>query len=392
MATRINDGWDRDEQAAGPGWRRVNERILECFMTRPSFGAGRARLLLLFLICAVGFVDYESGIRVSLSVFYLVPVALAVSWFGWKDAVGTVVISLLLRVLGDFLSVDDAVLPLWNWWNSLAALTVMLIVVWLLDSLLSLRRQLEHRIEERTSRLVEAANVREQLEHALELIGARERNAFGQELHDDVCQHLVGTALAAKVHTRNLAAQGSPLVAEAQALVGWLEEGAQKTRRLARGLLMTNIDPDDLQEQLLQLIEDSKTSGVACQLRHSGDVRVADGTVAAQVFRIVQEALRNALKHAAAKHVEISLAGEADSIRVVIADDGRGIVAPGSTTDPVGHGMGLRIMAHRAASIGGRFCVEPAAGSGTRVVVHVPRVAPPEPDTGPRIPMRIRHL
>ena len=352
-------------------WRRTNDGLIEWFITRPDFGAVQARLLILFFIGAIAFVDYASGIRVSLAVFYLIPIALTVSWFGWKEAVGAVVLSMGLRILGDYASIDEPTLPLWSVWNSLAALLILLIVVWIFDALLSLRRQLEARIAERTARLVEAATVRERLEQELLQIGARERNAFGQALHDDICQHLVGTALAAKVHTRNLAAQGSALASEAQAIVTWLEEGAHKTRQLARGLLLSEMDPETLGDQIEQLIEDADKGGVACRYRQEGRVLTPDAVAAGQMFRIAQEALRNALGHAGATHVDISLVGDADAICLMIEDDGRGL----STADRSNPGMGLQIMSHRADTIGGKLSIVSSSDNGTRVIVHLPRKA-----------------
>lgn len=323
------------------------------------------------LVLAIGIVDYLSGIRISLAVFYLVPIALAVAWLGRAQAIAVALVSVVVRLTGDSLSVWPQVLPFSTWWNALSAALVFVFIVWIFSNLLTLYRQLELRVIERTAALRDAAQAQRQLEQELLAIGARERNAIGQELHDDICQHLVGTALAAKVLAQHLADQDAPAAADAQAIVGWLEEGANKSRRLARGLLLSSIDPELLPDKLAELADEGSRSGVSCRFRQDGDILVADAATAAQLFRIAQEALRNALRHAAPRNIDISLQGDAHAICLMVEDDGRGLPPPAER----GSGMGLRIMSSRAQYIGGALSLVPVAGQGTRVICHLPRGA-----------------
>ena len=220
--------------------------------------------------------------------------------------------------------------------------------------------------------LTDAAKVRRNLEEELLAVGARERNSFGQELHDDIGQHLVGTAMAAKGLANRLSEQNIPLATEAQAIVALLEEGATKTRRLARGLLLSTIEPERLEERLAELAEEGSSTGVPCLFRREGDTLVPDAGTAAQLFRIAQEAVRNALKHAEPRHVDISLVGDALAICLIVEDDGRGVLMPVDQDS----GMGLRIMSHRAAHIGATLSVIPTASQGTRIICYLPRVSP----------------
>lgn len=99
---------------------------------------------------------------------------------------------------------------------------------------------------------------------------------MGQELHDDICQRLVGTTLAAKVLAQRLAQKGNEFAREAQTIIGLLEEGTSKTRQLARGRLHSSTAPDELTDKLGELAEEGSRSGVSCRFRQSGYVVVAD--------------------------------------------------------------------------------------------------------------------
>ena len=348
-------------------YRRASDWVLTRFTAPTTLRARQALLIVIALLLSIGWADYASGIRVSLAVFYIVPILFSVAWFGWEAAVAVVFASVVLRVVGDLVANDGEPLPLWSWWNALSTVVVFLSIVWIFSNLLSLYRQLEQRVAQRTAELSEAAEHRRRLERELLTVSSSERNAMGQELHDDICQHLVGTTLAAKVLAQRLSQQHNGLTDEAQAIIALLEEGTDKTRQLARGLLLSAIDPDQLPEKLNQLADDGSHSGVQCSFKQAGDVRVADAETAAQLYRIAQEAMRNAIRHAEATHVDISLVGDHDAICLMVEDDGRGLPASEG-----GLGMGLKIMSQRAAYIGAMLSMLATPGQGTRMVCHLP--------------------
>jgi signal transduction histidine kinase len=326
--------------------------------------------VILGAIALLGIVDYGAGFWFSLQFFYLIPILLSVAWLGWKEGCVTAVLCVLVRVTGDIATgIFEHVAPVAVLWNRLIDLLVCWLLVWIFHALTSLQRRLEQRIEERTAALQEAAKARRQLEHELLAVAARERNSVGHELHDDICQHLVGTALAAKVLAQHLIVTDRSAAAEAQAIVRLLEDGAAKTRQLARGLLLGAIEPEKLGEKLSELAIECESSGVPCRFQHKGNTLLPDAGTAAQVFRIAQEAVRNALRHAAPLHVDISLVGDAHAICLMVEDDGRGL----PPAENRGSGMGLRIMSHRAAFIGGTLSLIPTADQGTRVICHLPR-------------------
>ena len=359
-----------DSTALADDWVRRSERLLG-YLARPRRESRTISIVFVAaLTAAIGAADYASGIRISLAVFYLVPVFLATAWFGWQAGTTIAFASVFLRISGDYLALGDDSLPLWSLWNSFSALLVFLFIVWVSSNLLNMHRRLEQRVIERTAALSIASERRRQLEHDLLMIASRERNAMGQELHDDICQHLVGTTLAARVLTRRLAQRDPELVDDAEQIIAMLKEGIAKTRGLARGLLLSTIEPDELPERLAELADEITRGGVACRFTHAGEAALEDAAMAAQIYRIAQEAARNALRHAGARHIVIAFVVDADTLSLTIEDDGDGFTQDSRTS-----GMGLEIMAYRAAYIGATLSLTPAARQGTRVTCRIPLAA-----------------
>lgn len=338
----------------------------------PRHSRARSLVIIFGYVAVFGWLEYFTGPRVSLELLYLIPIALSVAWFDWRAGCITGFASIAVRVVGDLAS-GPYHYPTTAIWNRTVDLVLYFIIVWVLHLLISLRRQLEQRVRDRTADLVQAAEARRQLEHELLVVGTRERNLFGQELHDDICQHLVGTAFAAKVLAQQLKETDGGAAVRAQGIVDMLEERADKTRKLARGLLLSAIDPAKLSEKLAGLVAENNRPGVACHFREDGKVVVPDADAAAQLYRIGQEALRNALQHGSPRQVTVSLVGDASGVRLVVEDDGRGL----PPAPERGAGVGLRVMSHRAAYIGGVLSVSSQPGQGTRVTCHFPYSATP---------------
>src|SRR5690606_18669239 len=90
-----------------------------------------------------------------------------------------------------------------------------------------------------------------------------------------------------------------------------------------------------------------------------------------QLFRILQEALSNTRKHAAARHVRVSFVAGTGTLHMCVDDDGRGLASDAAPDG--GNHFGLQFMSERAAEIGGSLTTTAAPGGGTRVSVDVPR-------------------
>jgi signal transduction histidine kinase len=113
--------------------------------------------------------------------------------------------------------------------------------------------------------------------------------------------------------------------------------------------------------------EASQNRGVHCALKLPRTIRLRDETVALNLFRIAQEAVRNAVAHSGGDEITICVERERDLIRLVVDDNGKGY-RPRKRTK----GLGLHIMEYRANVLGGRFGVVPGPDGGARVVCEVP--------------------
>ncbi len=340
---------------------------LQPFSGPHAISKSMAVTIIVVLMAVIGVADFSSGLYISLMFFYFLPLVLALSWLGWKAAVTVAGVSVVLRIAGDYLANDFQPLPFWSVWNSLFVFTTFLFAIWILHAFFTLRRQLEQRVAERTAELMEVAAARRALEQELLAVNSRERQSLGQELHDEICQQLVGTALAAQVLAQKLSEQKNARESDAAAIVTLISAAADKARKLAKGLLLAEIPPEQLTEKLGGIADEVSGRGLICRFQCSGDPVVPDGDCAVQLFRIAQEAVRNAVRHADARRIDITLSANAGGILLTIADDGAGKLQP-----PADHeGMGLKVMSNRARFIGATLSFE-STGSGTRVVCHLP--------------------
>jgi PAS domain S-box-containing protein len=208
--------------------------------------------------------------------------------------------------------------------------------------------------------------------HERALAAAREREHLARDLHDTTGQALAYAGMQSEA-ARRLLADGR--AAEADATLQRLAAVARESHRELRGyILELNAGPSARQplvESLRRYLDRfSEHYGIR------GELRVADGFPAAelpgddgvQVFRVVQEALANARRHAEAGAVRVALEGDGSCARFSVADDGRGFDV--GALD--GTGFGLRFMRERADELGGHLAVSSSPGQGTRVVLEVP--------------------
>jgi signal transduction histidine kinase len=157
-------------------------------------------------------------------------------------------------------------------------------------------------------------------------------------------------------------------VDDASQIVEMIEQGIAIARNLARGLFPVEIEAEGLISALRELAatHDGR-NGVACRFESEDPALIHDTYAAAHLYRIAQEAVRNALQHSGARNIVISFAQDGTSARLTVRDDGAGI--PNRSNGR--KGMGLHIMRHRAGMIGARFGVESGA-PGTVVSCSVP--------------------
>jgi signal transduction histidine kinase len=305
-----------------------------------------------------------------MQVFYFLPVALAVIARGWKFGASISVACVSIWVGGD-VAAGANYSSLWVLvWNATITLTTYFVLVWLLSSLLELKHDLERRVEQRTNALAREITERERLEKNILEISERERRSIGHDLHDELGQHLTGTAITGQLLVDRLQERMAEETDDARKVVSLLKTAIAQTKHMAKGLLLADIDAEGLPSALLEFCAASAAQfRVTCSFAHQEPAEsIPSGNgVSNHLFRIAQEAVRNAVRHGGAKHINVSLHTRNGSINLVV-QDGAGL-PPESQR---GEGLGLRIMAHRAQMIGATFTIERLSAGGTVVRCQLP--------------------
>jgi signal transduction histidine kinase len=210
-------------------------------------------------------------------------------------------------------------------------------------------------------------------ERSRELTIAEERNRLARELHDSVVQQLFGVTLAAESAGSLLARDpeaAAAQLARAQALArGAIEE----LRSVVSALRPASVEAEGLAGALRKHVEVlRRVTGREIALRDAGAaeaVPALDDDAAAQVFRIAQEALQNALRHAGAERIEVRLE-PGPPLVLTVADDGCGFDPDAASVRS--QRLGLTSMEERAAAVGARLAISSREGEGTTVRLEVP--------------------
>jgi signal transduction histidine kinase len=209
---------------------------------------------------------------------------------------------------------------------------------------------------------------RKSLEKQIAEISDREQRRIGQDLHDGLCQHLVSIAFAGELLREKLARQQLAEAAQAEAIVEMVNEGISEARNLARGLYPVRLEVDGLASALEELAAGTQErTGIVCRFSCDAPVCIFDEVAGSNLYRITQEAVNNAVKHAECQTISIGLGAVEEEVTLTIKDDGAGFTGAESNSEGSG-GMGLSIMKYRAKMIGASLDIRPGYGGGTIVI------------------------
>jgi signal transduction histidine kinase len=207
---------------------------------------------------------------------------------------------------------------------------------------------------------------------ALEQVRSREREQLARELHDTVAHHVSAIAIQAQAG-RTLAAEHPRRAADALEVI---EEAASRTlaeMRAMVGVLRAGEEPDLAPQPGLADIERLARrggDGPRVDVELSGDLDDLGPAVATALYRLAQESVTNALRHARrATRVEVRVNGDAEHVRLTVHDDGEP-----SSADRTTNGYGIVGMTERATLLGGTLAVGPTPGSGWTVDAQLPRM------------------
>src|SRR5215218_3709983 len=200
----------------------------------------------------------------------------------------------------------------------------------------------------------------------LESAQTEERNRLAREIHDTIAQDLSAIAFQLEAAEALLTQQTDPervrrSVATALDLT---RKGLEEARRSVLDLRAAPLEGRTLPAALAALAEGSRV----VKFESSPASMPLPPAVEVGLYRIAQEALQNALRHAAAAHVLLRLETSSESVRLTVQDDGKGF----PEGNPSASRFGLVGMQERARLLGGTFQVESSPGAGTRITAEVP--------------------
>jgi signal transduction histidine kinase len=229
-----------------------------------------------------------------------------------------------------------------TWWiAALSAIGTMLVLLILVGVLATWQRRAAREAREWGRQVLQAQE--------------DERRRIARELHDSVVPQLFRTRSTA------IAAGAADPISDQ------LGEIAQELRALSHGLHPPGLGNANLAQTLRELVHaEADLPGPRVTLETANETALSDAQVLA-LYRVAQEAITNARKHAEASAIALTLTRDAQGLRLVIDDDGKGMPEHGAHH----HAFGLRSMRERLAMIGGTLAVTPRPGGGTRITARL---------------------
>ncbi len=229
--------------------------------------------------------------------------------------------------------------------------------------------ELSQAFRKMTHRLADRERERTVLERAVIDSAENERRRIGHELHDGIGQQLTAVLMAINGLHDELQSKAPAFAEHAQHASQSLREALAEVRGLSHGLAPVPLWEQGL-EHALQALADvtSRSAGVRCVFECPEHIMEISEATACNLYRIAQEAVNNALKHADSGEIRIGLECRDGFLVLEIDDDGCGL-----PEEPSEHGgIGFRIMQHRTEVMGGRMEHGAPPAGGTRIAVHIP--------------------
>ncbi|MCA1963248.1 MAG: sensor histidine kinase [Prosthecobacter sp.] len=331
-----------------------------------SLPRGLSLIIPTCLTLVVGWIDNITGWEVSLFIFYAIPIVQAVWWGGAAEGI---LISILSGAVWWFANHD--VNPyntfLGYFWALINREFYFIVVVFAV-------RGIRNR-QEADAAYIQMLEERQQLEADIVSVSEHEQQRIGQDLHDGLCQQLAAIGCAARVLADDLRAENSARAEDAAAIEESLRQAVMEARDLARGIFPVHVDRVGLSAALSDLASTlSRLTGLDIRVEEMDEVHIDSPEAAMHLYRIAQEAVSNAARHANPTHILVKISQNAQALTLTIEDDGCGL---GSKNKRSQEGMGLRTMRYRASIIGAHLHLEPRVGGGTRILLTLPLTSAP---------------
>lgn len=198
------------------------------------------------------------------------------------------------------------------------------------------------------------------------------KRSIGRELHDSLGQQIAAISYQATALEKKLYATGSLDNAKIAASISSQANNAvMQCKQIAQGLIPFEIESRGLISALQSFASGiESTYEIECRVSYTEDIAIEDANISLNLYRIVQEAVHNALHHGSARSLDITLSNSTRKLCLSICDDGCGL--PDVRQDKISHkGMGLKLMEYRAKQLGATLALLPNPKGGLEVRVEM---------------------
>jgi len=206
---------------------------------------------------------------------------------------------------------------------------------------------------------------RVKLEKSMVDAGENERRRIGMELHDGLSSSLLNIAIKSKLLSDKLESVFSDHSLEIVEIKDMINASIGETRNIARGLYPAGITEFGLYSMIEEMVMSLEQSqGIKVELDLDRSLEIADVSVRTQLYYIIQESVKNSVKHSGTDIMSIKLKQDRESVILIISDNGCGI----SDENANGDGIGINIMRYRSRMIGAVLDIHAKEDGGTEVV------------------------
>lgn len=214
---------------------------------------------------------------------------------------------------------------------------------------------------------------RRRLENRLLRISEEERRKIGRDLHDGLGQMLTGIGLISQNLARKLKVNGLPGADEVAEIYKMIREADEQAKALAHGLVNIELESEGFSEAVRHLCDRAKKMfKIDCRCDFDDKIEIENDMTKLHLYRIIQEAVSNAVKHGEATKVEVGIHREKNYVRITVTDNGVGF--KGSKKRDKIKGIGMNTMNYRAHILGGNLNVEESEEGNTMIVCTIPNI------------------
>jgi len=313
----------------------------------------------LVALAVIALLDIITTWQFSMFVFYCIPVFVVALRFPRRVGIGFVIFAALLAMAANYDTVQFLGLGGFAW----SAVNRLIGFLFAAACGISIRE-----VHKETARRLESMGRARELEREIVRAGEREQMRIGHDLHDGLCQTLAALDCASQCLKLHLEAECSPRANLAAEIKKGLSNATLEARNLARGIYPASLAADGLIHALHDLV---MTTNALCNgliaFESGEDIVIKDSELALHLYRITQEAMSNALRHANATRVQVRIIQDNAQLRITVADDGCGSALQGRS-----NGMGLSTLRYRAKLIGADLKIETRPSGGTTVHCSLP--------------------